>query len=584
MRTCFGDFLPLWKPGLEPGEGSFRVCVRRVLRQDGHDEFVHRGQRVVLPWWTVRTTESIKDSGEIVRSDAGSDSSIVHGQILAANLDARRQARVSFRERKTLVFACVMTDLDHVALTNWTNFIEDLSGPPPFTEAFFLPSEVALTGILIHGGRVIDPANGRDEVADVRIADGRITEVGRPLAALEGDLSFDATGLLITPGWIDAHVHLRDPGQVNKEDLNSGAAAAVAGGFTRLCCMPNTVPPLDSAKAIQDIIRRGALTGVSIHPIGTISRGRAGKQIAPLRAMSDAGAIGFSDDGDSTSSEDVMRAALRLSSELNKPIMVHCEDPELARPGSLHRGHVSAELGDPGIPDEAEESFIERDLALAEETGGWLHVLHVSTVRGVELIRDARSRGVRVTSEVMPHHLTLTHEWVAGRKRFAGEESPVATGGLDTNAKVNPPLRTEADALGLIAMLAAGEFDFIATDHAPHAPEDKTNSLESSAFGMTGLEVAIPTMTRLIDRGLLDWPSVVAWFTAKPASVLNLPGGSLTVGDIADVTVIDPRRPWVIDRSTLRTRSANTPLLGITMRGRAVMTIVAGEVRHNELS
>lgn len=500
------------------------------------------------------------------------------------NLDGRGLARVSFREHKALVLACVWMEQDHVALANRTRFDEVFSGPPPFTEAFFLPSEAALTRILLRGGRVLDPASGRDDNADVLIDDGRVLEIGSSAAARPAGITVDVSGLLVTPGWIDAHVHLRDPGQTQKEDLISGAAAALAGGFTRLACMPNTMPPLDTPEAISDIVRRGAATGVTIHPIGTISRGRAGEMIAPLREMAAAGAIGFSDDGDSTYDADVMRQALTLSTELNLPIMVHCEDPELARPGSMHRGPVSDELGDHGIPAEAEEAFIARDLALAEETGGWLHVLHVSTVRGAQLIQAARQRGVRVTSEVMPHHLALTHEWVAGRKRFAGEEHPVAVAGVDTNAKVNPPLRTEEDALGLIRMVASGEFDFMATDHAPHADGDKTDSLATSAFGMTGLEVAIPTMARLIDRGMLDWPEVVALFTSKPASVLNLPGGSLAECSVADVTVIDPRREWTVDRTTLRTRSANTPLLGLTMRGRAVMTIVAGEVRHNELS
>ncbi|HUG14424.1 MAG TPA: dihydroorotase [Thermomicrobiales bacterium] len=438
--------------------------------------------------------------------------------------------------------------------------------------------------MLLRGGRVIDPASGRDMMADIGIEDGRIAMVAPSTPSSGDDVVFDVTDLLVTPGWIDAHVHLRDPGQTHKEDLVSGATAALAGGFTRMCCMPNTIPPLDTPEAIRDIVRRSASTGVRIHPIGAISIGRSGQRIAPLREMAQAGAIGFSDDGDSTIDEDVMREALALSIKLNRPIMAHCEDPALARPGSMHRGSISKELGDAGIPAEAEESYIARDIALAEETGGWLHVLHVSTVRGARLVRDARKRGVRVTAEVMPHHLTLTHEWVTGRKRFAGESTVVLQGGLDTNAKVNPPLRPEEDALGLISMLVAGEFDFMATDHAPHAEQDKTDTLSTSAFGMTGLEVAIPTMTRLIDRGLLDWPAVVALFTSRPATTLGLPGGSLAEGSVADITVIDPAREWIVSRSTLHTRSANTPLLGLTARGRAVLTIVGGEARHNELS
>jgi dihydroorotase len=347
--------------------------------------------------------------------------------------------------------------------------------------------------------------------------------------------------------------------------------------------MPNTSPPLDTPDRIRDIIERGVRTGVTIHPIGTITVGRALTQIAPLRDMAAAGAVGFSDDGESTISEDVMREALSLTRELNVPVMVHCEDPEMARGGSLNRGAVSDELGDPGIPAEAEESYIERDIRLAAETGGWLHVLHVSTLRGARLVDEARRNGVQVTAEVMPHHLLLTDEWVAGRRRFAGETDvfPAPTS-PDPNAKVNPPLRPEADALGLIAAVRDGVFDFMATDHAPHADEDKPQDLSRAASGMLGLELAIPTMARLVERGDLTWPQVVALFTAAPARVLHLSGGALAVGDRADLTIIDPARQWLVEPAAIRSRSRNTPLMGMTMRGKAVVTISEGEVRHNE--
>ncbi|MEI2617108.1 MAG: dihydroorotase [Thermomicrobiales bacterium] len=439
-----------------------------------------------------------------------------------------------------------------------------------------------MTTMLIRGGRVIDPANGLDSRLDVRVSDGKIFAIAAGLEPIAREVVIDADGCLVTPGWIDAHVHLRDPGPTYKEDLVTGAAAAAAGGFTRVCCMPNTSPSLDTPERIADIVERGRQTGIHIHPIGAISVGREGGVLAPLREMAAAGAIGFSDDGDSAGSEDVMREALRLTSELNLPIMVHCEDPELARGGSMHRGAVSEELGDPGIPAEAEESYIERDLRLAEETGGWLHVLHVSTVRGIELIQAARARGVRVTAEVMPHHLLMTDEWVAGRRRFAGELEPVGSGpSPDSSAKVNPPLRPESDALGLIQALRRGAFDFVATDHAPHAERDKPASLSSAAFGMTALELALPTMARLVERGDLDWPRVVELLTAAPARTLGLPGGALGVGDPADITVIDPRREWVASEETLRSRSKNTPLLGTILRGRALLTICDGEVRHD---
>jgi dihydroorotase len=441
-----------------------------------------------------------------------------------------------------------------------------------------------MTRTILAGGRLIDPASSTDALLDVGIVDGVVTDIAEHLEALDTSQVIDVSGCIVSPGWIDAHVHLRDPGFTYKEDLESGARAALAGGFVRMCCMPNTHPALDSAEAIRDIVQRGQRTGVHIHPIGTISLGRRGQELAPIREMAAAGAIGFSDDGDSTISEDVMREALALSSELNLPIMVHCEDPALAKPGSMHRGRVSEELGDPGIPAEAEESYIERDIRLAEETGGWLHVLHVSTARGAGLVADAKARGVRVTAEVMPHHLTLTDEWVAGRKRFAGDVDAVVVGTMDTNAKVNPPLRPEADALALIDAVHLGVFDFMATDHAPHAERDKPPVLSEAAFGMSGLELAIPTMTWLVRRQALDWPTVIALFTQYPAGVLSLPGGRIAVGEAADITVIDSSKVWTVTEESLQTRSKNTPLLGLTMHGKAMLTMVAGEVRHRDVS
>lgn len=436
---------------------------------------------------------------------------------------------------------------------------------------------------LIQGGRVIDPGADLDTQADVLIEDGKIVAVGEQLDCPDAGRVIDASGLIVSPGWIDAHVHLRDPGFTHKEDLASGAAAAAAGGFVRMCCMPNTEPALDTPDRVAGIIERAASTSVHVHPIGTITVGRKLEDIAPLREMAVAGAIGFSDDGESTKSEDTMREAFQISAEINRPIMVHCEDPELIG-GSLHQGMVSAEIGDPGIPAEAEERYIERDISLAEETGGWLHVLHVSTKRGADMVRSAKQRGVRVTAEVMPHHLTLTDEWVAGRQRFAGGELIRDLGRVDPNAKVNPPLRPEADALALIDHLHEGTFDFIATDHAPHAESEKQAGLERAPFGMSGLELAIPTMNELIMRGVLTWPQVIEFFTSKPAATLRLPGGTLQPEQAADITLIDPTQKWTVSAETLRTRSKNTPLLGFEMTGRAVMTIIGGRAIHDEFS
>jgi dihydroorotase len=345
--------------------------------------------------------------------------------------------------------------------------------------------------------------------------------------------------------------------------------------------MPNTKPVLDNPAAVGDVAERARKTGVHIHPIGAISVNQEGLSLAPLRQMAEAGAIGFSDDGVSTISSHVMRQALEISSELNLPVMVHCEDPEMVGSGSMHKGSVSQELGDPGIPALAEESYIERDIELARETGGWIHVLHVSTVRGAEKIRRAKADGVRVTAEVMPHHLALTDEWVAGRRTFAGERKTFDINRVDPNAKVNPPLRPESDALGLIEYILDGTIDFIATDHAPHSVLDKPSNLSEAAFGMSGLEVALPTLQRLVERGDLDWPIVIDLLTRRPCETLNLPGGSLSAGEPADITLIDPTLSWTISEASLVSRSKKTPLLGMTVTGRAVVTIVGGKVLHD---
>lgn len=437
--------------------------------------------------------------------------------------------------------------------------------------------------MIIRGGRVVDPATGTDAVRDLRIEGGSVVAIEPSIVPSPGETVYEVDGLLVSPGWIDAHAHLRDPGVTWKEDFATGARAALAGGITRTCAMPNTNPPVDTAARVRDAIERSAPYGLAVHPVGAISVGRAGEELAPLEEMAAAGAVGFSDDGDSTLSVDVMRRALRMSKDLGLPIMVHCEDPLLARGGSMHRGAVSREIGDPGIPAEAEESFIARDISLAEETGGWLHVLHVSTVRGAMLVAEAQRRGVRVTAEVMTHHMLLTDEWVAGRRRFAGEATVDDLGRIDPLAKVNPPLRPEADALGLREMLRTGVFAFVATDHAPHADRDKPAYLPDAAFGMSGFELAIPSMAKLVEAGVLSWPEAIAQFTCNPARTLRLPGGSLSIGARADITVIDSERAWLVSKETLYSKSKNTPLLGMRVRGRAVLTIAGGEVLHDEL-
>lgn len=440
-----------------------------------------------------------------------------------------------------------------------------------------------ITGsVLLRGGRVIDPANGFDGPADVLVRDGIIDQVGaiEPVDDVE---IYDASGCLVTPGWIDVHVHLRDPGFPAKETLESGTAAAAAGGFTTVACMPNTNPALDNADVISDLVRRAADTGlVRVLPIATITRDRAGDEAADFEAVVVAGAIGWSDDGDTTADSALMRQALEASVRLDRPVIVHCEDKALAA-GAMHEGEVSRRLGLPGIPAAAEEIIIVRDLMLAELTGGWLHVCHVSTGRGADLIAEAKRRGVNVTAEVMPHHLVMSDEWVAGSRtlhntdRLAGEPGQPA----DPNTKVNPPLRPVADTEALLRHLQAGTFACFGTDHAPHAsPEKSGSTFAAAAMGMSGLEFAFPLTLALVEAGHLTLSELVRLWTVEPARILRLDRGSLTMGAPADITVFDPDREWVVAPDALQTKSANTPLLGMTMKGGAVLALVNGMERH----
>lgn len=435
---------------------------------------------------------------------------------------------------------------------------------------------------LIRGGQVIDPANGIDGAGDVLIRNGQIETVGMGLNGA-GAQVFDAAGLLVTPGWIDIHVHLRQPGFSEKETVETGTAAAAAGGFTSIACMPNTKPALDSPDVLRQLQRAVSIEGaVRVHPIGTITRGRSGADVVDFDALVDAGAVGFSDDGDTTANSALMREALEASSRLNRPVMVHCEDAPLAH-GAMHEGTVSAKLGIEGIPAAAEEIIIARDLMLAELTGGWLHVCHVSSGRGIELVAEAKRRGVRVTAEVMPHHITMSDEWVAGcRVLHNTDESPgVAGTPADPNTKVNPPLRPVPDTMALLQAVKDGMFDCFATDHAPHArPEKSGSTFVDAAFGLSGLEFAFPLTYALVRAGHLSVSELVRLWTVAPAGILRSEGGTLSEGACADVTVFDPNQVWTVRPDQLRTKSANTPLLDMNLRGRAVLTLVEGTARH----
>lgn len=436
--------------------------------------------------------------------------------------------------------------------------------------------------LVIRHGRVIDPANGIDRVADVLIRDGAIAAVG-DVGDATGIEDFDATGLVISPGLIDVHVHLRVPGFDEKETLATGTAAAAAGGFTTVCCMPNTQPAIDSpdmVKRLQQRIQREA--SIRVLPIATITRGRTGGEAVDFAALANAGAVGFSDDGDTTANSAIMRQSLEASKALDRPVMVHCEDKPLAS-GAMNEGEVSRRLGIPGIPGAAEEIIIARDLMLAELTGGWLHVCHVSTARGVELIRAAKKRGVHVTAEAMPHHLTMDDEWVAGSRHLLNVDEPDGQPGepRDPNTKVNPPLRTAADTRAVLAGLLDGTLDCLGTDHAPHAqPEKQGSTFERAAFGMSGSEFALSLTLTLVRAGHLTLSDLIAKWTVEPAKLLGGRRGSLTPGVAADVTVFDPDATWIVRTDGLKTMSPNTPLLGMTMRGRAELTLVGGEERY----
>ncbi len=439
--------------------------------------------------------------------------------------------------------------------------------------------------ILVRGGHVVDPANGRDDLADVLVRDGMVAEVGPSLSAPVGADVFDATGLVVAPGLIDVHVHLREPGFEAKETIATGTAAAAAGGFTTICCMPNTRPALDSVEVLEDLKARVRRDGrVRVHPVAAITKGREGREAVDFAALAAAGAVGFSDDGDTTADSAIMRRALEASRDLNRPVMVHCEDKALAV-GAMHEGGVSERLGIPGIPAEAEEIIVARDLMLARLTRGWLHVCHVSTGRGIDLVRRAKADGVRVTAEVMPHHLAMSDGWVVGERTLLNVDEPAGTPAPagDPDTKVNPPLRTPEDTWLLLAALQEGIFDVVATDHAPHAsPEKQGSPYDRAAFGLSGLEFALPLMLALVRAGHLSLTDVVRRLSLEPARLLRVPLGDLAPGRTADLVAFDPEERWVVTPERLQTKSANTPLLGMELRGRAKLTLVGGEERHRE--
>jgi dihydroorotase len=427
---------------------------------------------------------------------------------------------------------------------------------------------------------VIDPASGLDAVADVLVRDGVVAEVGqgedgRGISAPAGARVVDAAGLVVTPGLVDLHTHLREPGFEEKETIRSGTMAAAAGGFTTVCCMPNTEPALDTAAAVQFVLRTARATGaVRVYPIGAVTQGRKGKALAEMAELAEAGAVAFSDDGDCVADGALMRHALEYSLIVRRPVVQHAEDKALSHGGAMNEGPVAARLGLPGWPRQAEEVVVARDLQLAELSGAHLHVAHASTAGSVDLIRQARARGVHVTAEVTPHHLTLTDDLVAGHWWSATAALPP----YDARTKVNPPLRTAADGAALLAGLRDGTVDCVATDHAPHATADKQCEYQVAAFGISNLETALASVLSLVHARQLDLAEAVATMTCRPAAVFRLPGGTLAPGAPADVTVFDPDREWNVDPQQLFSKGKNTPLAGHFLRGQVQYTVVGGEV------
>ncbi len=426
-----------------------------------------------------------------------------------------------------------------------------------------------MSRILIQNGRLIDPSQSLDRMASLLVADGRIAAYDALPSG--GEQIIDASGKIVAPGLIDMHVHLREPGREEDETVQTGATAAVAGGFTSIVCCPNTEPPIDSPETIALILRQAARADrCQVYVMACVSKNRQGKELAEIGRLAAAGAVAFSDDGAPVYDDELMRRALECCRLYDKPVLNHAEVPELSRGGVMHEGEVSKALGLPGIPAAAEDLMTARDVALAEATGGRLHMMHVSTAGSVDAVRSAKRRGVRVTAECAPHHFTLTDECLRGR---------------DANFKMNPPLRSREHVEACIAGLVDGTIDAIASDHAPHAKEKKLRGLMRAPFGIIGLETTLGlVVTQLIEPGHLDWPGALALLTVNPARILGIPKGTLALGAEADVTIIDPDVRWTVDTAQFHSKSTNAPFAGWELKGRADTVLVGGKVKFRSYS
>jgi len=420
--------------------------------------------------------------------------------------------------------------------------------------------------ILIKSGRVVDPANNIDEKLDILIVDGKIAELAPNIDAGDAEV-INAAGNIVTPGLIDMHVHLREPGQEYKEDIVSGTKAAAAGGVTSVCCMPNTKPVIDNLPVAEFIMNKAKYQGsANVFPIAAISHGQKGELLSEMGELYEGGCVGFSDDGLPVKNGELMRRAMEYANTFGAPVMVHAEELSLVAGGSMNEGPVATELGLKGIPNVAEDCMAARDIMLAELTGGHLHLCHVSTKGSLDLIRQAKARGVRVTCEVTPHHFSLTDEAVYG---------------YDTNAKMNPPLRSAEDVAAVHAALADGTVDAIATDHAPHHIDDKNVEFAVAANGIVGLETLLPLTLKLVADKVISLSKAISLMTCGPARIIKVDRGTLSVGAIADIAIINPNKEWLVTAEGLHSKCKNSYYIGQTLKGCAVKTLRAGEVVYS---
>ena len=439
--------------------------------------------------------------------------------------------------------------------------------------------------ILITGARIIDPVSGSDGTGDLFMRDGVIADA--PETAPADALVIDGKGLVAAPGFIDLHTHLREPGFEDRESIETGTAAAAAGGFTTVCAMPNTSPAIDTAAVVDFIAHRAKEAGpVRVLAFGAVSRGRKGVELTDMEELARAGVVGFTDDGSPVATGLLMEHALLYAGELGLPVMDHCEDHSITAGLGMHEGAVASRLGLAGYPSAAEESLVARDIALLGLTGGHFHVAHVSTAGGVEMVRMAKRRGLRVTAEVTPNHLTMTDEWVLGVNGSAdGIAGSLTLAAYETRAKVSPPLRSRTDREALVEGLCDGTIDAVATDHAPHTFGDKATPFDEAAVGISTLETAFGSLMSIVRSGAIDLSTLVARLTVGPASVLgerfaNL--ASLAAGTPADVVLFDPEERWTVDVSRFASKGKNTPLAGQTLQGRVRMTIAGGQIAFGE--